>query len=185
MSTGKRFIIDRRCDIYEKNFKEGITKDTSNPVITYRLTRSDSVLYDYQNSGHYEFLAYQDEQHEGDGYYLVNGKGYWLCQEVEVKDDDKPTLTSSIEYDTNSIYNGLEPGVFIAKFYDENGDVVDIKPNWNVNCDFSDQLEIEYVDNAIYISVNNKKLINKSFELLLSADGYETKSINITIKSFI
>lgn len=36
----------------------------------------DNVIYDYQDSGHSEFMAYQDEQHETDGYYVVDGKGF-------------------------------------------------------------------------------------------------------------
>lgn len=184
LKNGKRFIIDKRCMIYEKEFADGIVCDTSKPVITYQLTRSDSILYHYQDSGHHELMVTQDEQHEKDGYYVVNGNGYWLCEQPDV--EDKTTLLSSkIEYDTLEIYNNLEPTVFIAKFYDANGEELDVIPQWSINCDFSEQLNIEYVDNSICISANNKRLINKSFELSLSAEGYETTSITVTIRAFI
>lgn len=184
LSSGDRFIIDRRCKIYEKSFDDSVVSDTSNSVITYHVTRSDSVFYNYQDSGHFEFLATQDEQHEKDGYYVVDGKGYWLCMEPYAEDKNV-VLSSKIEYDSLEIFNGLEPSVFIAKFYDANGNEVNVVPQWNINCDFADQLEIEYIDNAISIFVNSKSLINKSFELALSAEGYETVSVMVTIKAFI
>lgn len=184
LTAGQRFIIDRRCSIYEKGFDKNITCSTSNPILTYELTRADSVLYNYQDSGHYEFMVTQDEQHKNDGYYVIDGKGYWLCEEPNIKDKNV-VLSSKIEYDSLDIYNGLEPSVFLAKFYDNDGNVTNVEPRWKIDCDFIDQLNIEYLENSICISINNKKLINKSFKLSLCADGYEEISITITIKAFI
>lgn len=188
LDNGQRFIIDKRCSVYEKSFDENITQDTSRPVTTYELTRADSALYEYQGNGIYAFMAYQDEQHTGDGYYLIDGNGYWLCDGIIVEETQNKTtfLLSDIEYESLEIFNGIEAGVFTACFYDDNGDKINtIAPKWEINCDFVDQLMVEYVDNSIMISVDNAKLVNNSFELLLSGDGYETKSITITIKAFI
>lgn len=184
LGSGRRFIIDGRCKVYEKKLNNVLDCDISNPVITYKLTRSDSILFDYQDSGHYEFLAYQDEQHEDDGYYMIDGKGYWLCGKPVIENKTS-VLSSTIECDSLEIYNGIDTGIFTAKFFDENGNSVEVNPCWNINCDFIEQLDIEYVDNSIYISANNKKLINKSFELSLNAEGYETVSKTITIRAFI
>lgn len=183
LDTGKRFIIDRRCKIYEKKYGADITKDTSKPIAVYQLTRTDSVLYDYQDSGHYEFMTTQDEQRDTDGYYVVNGKGYWLCETL-TDTDKNDVLSCSIECEAQEIYNGLEAGEFTAKFYDASGNEVTVTPQWEVRCDFVDNLDIAYVDNTILISVNNSKLVNKSFELFLSGDGYEPVTITITIKAF-
>lgn len=186
MPHKQRFIIDKRCKIYEKEFTPDITCDTSRPLITYELTRMDNVLYDYQDSGHSEFMAYEDEQHENDGYYVIDGKGYWLCDEPTNESDNKTRILScSIDYDEPIIYLGLEPSVFISSFYDSNGNKINVTPKWDINCDFVDDLDITYVDNSIYISVDNKKLLNKSFELSLCADGYEKCTITITIKAFM
>ncbi len=184
LSTGQRFIIDRRCSVYEKAFDDSVTHSTNNPLLTYRFTRADSVLYNYQDSGHYEFMVVQDEQHMNDGYYVIDGKGYWLCEEPVIKNKNM-ILSSKIEYESPYIYNGLEPGTFLAKFYDSEGNETDIKPQWKICCDFADQLNIKYLDNSICISSNNKKLSNKSFKLFLCADGYEDTYITITIKGFI
>ncbi len=182
----QRFIIDRRCSIYEKNFSDDVTIDTSKPLITYELTRMDNVLFDYQDSGHSEFMAYQDEQHKEDGYYKIDGKGFWLCDIPSENINNKSTiLLSQIECDEPVIYYGIDPSIFYAKFFDSDGNVVSVLPQWKIDCEFEDSLDIEYIDNAISISVNNNKLINKSFELSLCADGYEKTTIVVTIKAFI
>ena len=180
----QRFIIDRRCKIYEKNFGEDVTIDTSKQLITYELTRMDNVIYDYQDSGHSEFMAYQDEQHETDGYYVVDGKGYWLC-DTPNPDNKTVVLSCAIECDEQDVYCGLEPTVFYAKFYDSDGNATNTLPQWEINCDFEDSLNVEYVENSISISVDDDELINKSFELSLCADGYEKTTLIVTIKAFI
>lgn len=184
LDSGMRFIIDKRCKVYEKRFDGTVIRDTSNPVLTYEITRSDSVLYDYQDSGHHEFMVNQDEKHDDDGYYVIDGKGYWLCGKPTIE-DKKPLLSSKIEYDSLEIYNGIDSSVFSAKFYDDEGNIVDVKPEWTINCNFVDKLDIEYVGNSILISADNNKLINKSFELSLNAENYETISVTVTIRAFI
>lgn len=180
----KRFVIDRRCEIYERNFNDGVLSDASKSLMVYELTRSDNVLYDYQDSGYYQFMAYQDEQRDTDGYYLVNGKGYWLCGKPSAS-NKMEVLSCSIECDEPDIYCGLEPTVYYAKFLDSSGNETTILPQWEINCDFNDSLNIEYIDNSISISVDDNKLINKSFELSLCVEGYEKTTIIVTIKAFI
>ena len=184
LTTGQRFVIDKRCSVYEKNFSDDVVCDICKPIITYKITRADSVLYNYQDSGHFEFMVTQDEQHKNDGYYVIGGKGYWLCEEPNIVNKNV-LLSSKIEYDSLEIFNGLGSCVFISKFFDAEGNETDIEPQWEIICDFADQLDIYYENNSICISANNKKLINKSFELSLSAEGYETVSVTVVIKAFI
>lgn len=185
MKHKQRFIIDKRCEIYERNFSPDVTVDTSKPLITYELTRMDNVLYNYQDSGHSEFMAYQDEKHEDDGYYVVEGKGYWLCDSPTYTIDKNDVLSCTISCTEPEIYCGLEPAVFMANFFDSDGTEITIPPQWEINCDFVDSLNIEYIENSIYISVDDDELINKSFELSLCADGYEKTTLLVTIKAFI
>lgn len=186
IDDGCRFIIDKRCQIYEKSLGNDVTCDTSHKLITYQLTRNDSVLYNYGDSGHSEFIATQDEQHDEDGYYLIDGKGYWLCQTPQKPDNKKPVLlTSRILFDSNIIFNGLEPGIFKAEFLDKSGNVIDVQPKWDIKCDFLDKLDVTFVDNLISISVDNSKLTNKSFELFLYGEGYEPTKITVDIRDFI
>lgn len=183
LEHGKRFVIDRRCEIYERSFAKTVKKDISKPLNVYRLTRSDSILFDYQDSGYHQFMVYQDEQREQDGYYVIDGKGYWLCDIVK-SEKQSELLSCIIKCESAEIYDGLEPGEFVAEFYDSDGNVMPIAPIWDVSCDFIDDLTITHVENAVLISVNNSKLINKSFKLTLSGDGYEPVSLMVTIKAF-
>ena len=188
LKTGNRFIIDKRCSIYEKHFDESVTVDTSNPLLTYVFSRSDSVLYDYGIGGHNEFMAKQDEQREDDGYYVINGKGYWLCQKCSTNEDepsDTNLLKSEIEYDCLEVYNGIDSSIFVSSFYDRSGNKVVVNHSWNIECDFRDKLNISETDDSILISVDDSSLINKSFELSLIADGYITQTVTVTVRPFI
>lgn len=186
LDTGKRFIIDKRCKIYEKGYGENTFVDTSKPLVIYSFTRTDAILFDYQDSGHCEFMVTQDERRENDGYYVIDGKGYWLCETPRINEDNKNIILSSfIECESDEIYDGLEAGIFTAKFYDTDGNEIMMTPKWEVKCDFFDDLDIKYVDNSILISVDNANLVNKSFELSLNADGYEPTSITVAIKAFL
>lgn len=183
LPDGKRFIIDKRCAVYEKEMGESLKTDLSFKLRSYQLTRADTVLYNYETDGHMSFMVTQDEQHDTDGFYVVDDKGYWLCETPLI--NKTCTLSCNIECDEQIIYDGIEPTIFKAIFYDENGEKVEIQPQWNIKCDFLDELEITYVGNYISISTNNPKLINKSFELFLNSDGYEQTSINVYIQAFI
>lgn len=184
LNTGVRFIVDRRCKVYEKSFKNDITVDTSNPVIVYRLTRSDSVLYDYRTSGYFQFLIYQDEQRDTDGYYVVNGKGYWLCKNI-ASESDSAKKSVEIKADAFEIYPDGFAERFTAVFSDDSDTESHVSPMWEIVSDFDDKLVIDYEEDSILISTNDLKLINKSFELVLKSDGYETVSATIFIRAFI
>lgn len=191
LDNGIRFIIDKRIDIYEENISDDVMSDTSNKVITYQVTRNDSVLYNYIDSGHYEILVTQDEQHEGDGFYRIDGKGYWLCLEkehsgiidVDIDDGTTDIVSMKISYDDDKIYSGLGASEFTAIFYDADGNVIDGEAEWTINCDFIDKLEVSYINNTICIAVDDLSLLNKSFELLLNND--ETTKLKITIVGLI
>lgn len=179
IGTGERFIIDKRCKVYEKNLKDGEQFNIDNELNVYRLTRLDAVLYDYQDSGHSQFIASEDEQRPTDGYYVVDGVGYWLCESP--KHMDTPALDCEIESDLNCVYCGIEETVFTAKFYDADGGEATATPIWNIESDFKDELVIEFVENSVMISTESAQLVGKSFTLILSADGYKTTSIEVPI----
>lgn len=199
LTDGKRFIIDRRTDLYERGFDENVTNVTDKPLITYRITRISTTLYDYTDSGNVVLLLTQDEQHEGDGYYKINNVGYWLCpypgkdtqgetvspDEPDSGDDTPVTgATATIEYTSDEIYVGFRSECFTAVFRDQDGNVIDnITPRWEINCDFSDLLIIDYSGNSICISVDDLALLNKSFELVLNNDGYEPQTLQVKITS--
>ena len=181
-----RFVIDRRCKVYEKQIKEDTVKDTSFSLITYDVTRVDSVLYDYQNSGLFEFMVTQDEQHDSDGYYVIDGAGYWLCYEPEDSEEEiKPNVCAIIS-DGDIVYYDLEPSVFVAKFYDQDGNEVSgVTATWELNGDMKEYLDVTEIGNDIAIEANNRKLLGKSFTLTLSADGYEPVTTEFVVRAFM
>jgi hypothetical protein len=189
LRSGIRCIIDKRCKLYEKYFDKGVVKDTSKPVLTYSITRVNNVIYDYQDSGHLEFMFDQDEQHDGDGYYVIDGKGYWLCEHTAPPEDDDggdlEVPTAKIIADSFELLNGIEENVFMCKFFDAHGDEVTAEHTWSFDCDFVDKLDITFSNNAVYLYVDDDSLINKTFTLILNADGFETVSAQITIRAFI
>ena len=181
-----RFVVDRRCRIYEKEFGENVVFDTSKPVITYEVTRVDSVLYDYQDSGLHQIMMTQDEQHKDDGYYVVDGNGYWLCGAPNSSIEGQSPLTCEILCEDTTIYNGIEPVVFIPKFYDEDGNAcLGIEPEWSIDGEYSELLNVEKEDDTIIVSADNKKLLNHSFTLTLSASGYNKTSMRFSVESFM
>ena len=182
ISQGLRFIIDRRCSIYERSINSDV--DTSNEVITYQVTRVDSVLYNYSDSGLFEIMVTQDEQRVSDGYYVIDGKGYWLCKDAEIIMPSS-NKASKICCDDSVVYIGMGATEFSSVFYDDNGNETSISPIWEIDCDFLDELEVTTVQNCILISTDNPDLINKEFALLLGGDGYQTDSISVSIKAFI
>ena len=182
LENGTRFVVDRRCKIYEQGYDETVTSDTSKSLIIYKLTRIDNVIYDYQDSGHTEFVVYQDEQQDDDGYYVIDGHGYWLCQ----KPPESKPMSDHIEVSSDILYDGIDSVSCFAHFFDEtNTEVQDPVVSWVVECDFSDRLAIEYVDNALLLSSNDTRNIGKSVTIIASADGHEPISKQLSIRAFI
>lgn len=187
LDSGMRFIIDKRCAVYEKDFDESTIMNVDNPLIVYKVTRSDTVLDNYTDSGILGFIMTQTEQHDSDGYYIVDGKGYWLCDIPNVK-DTPPSNHFDIVSDTDTVYIDLEPSIFTATFFDSNGN--EIKKHlpsfdFGVESSFIDKLNIQSVNNSIIVSTSDYKLNNKSFKLVLNADGYGEISKVITIREFL
>lgn len=182
LDTGVRFIIDKRIELYENNIPADTMCDTSFDVITYECTRNDSVLYNYIDSGHYQFLATQDEKHNGDGYYVIDGKGYWLCSDDVIEPAQDPIdedVEASISCDDTTIYIGLDPAIFRASYYNAEGLEIDVPAEWVINCNFEDSLIITYDGNTISIAATDMSLNNKTFDLYLN--GYEDET-KLTIK---
>lgn len=190
LDEGKRFIIDKRVDIYAEDITDDNAPYTNFKLITYECTRNDSVLYNYEGSGHYEILVTQDEQHTNDGYYVIDDVGHWICptdselEEINADDDSGDTLVSTADIvgDSDIIYVGLGAVEFTAVFYDADGNVTDGTAEWVIDCDFSDSLEIDYIDNTICIAVNDYSVLNKSFGLSLT--GYDT-AVEVSIVALI
>ena len=185
LDSGKRFIIDKRCEIYEQGIPEGATVVTGKPLTVYDVTRRDSVLDNYDGSGLSGLLLTQMEQSDTDGYYVVDGKGYWLCDVPPEAEEDTGEAICRIDYETDEILIDIEPSTFTARFYGEDGSEEAATAEWSVDCDFISDLDIETVDNTIMISTDRDDLRNKSFVLVLNCEGYTSASMTVYIREFI
>ena len=183
LNEESRFIIDRRCQVYEHNMKAKET-NTKFPLITYILTRNDGVAYDYITEGIHEIMVTQDEQHENDGYYVVDGVGYWLC-DIPLGNKSDVQKSCKIAADYYEVYCGLGETIFSPVFYDDNGETVSVTPHWEIKSDFEDSLMVTYDGDNISIGTNDIKIINHSFMLVLSGDGYDPVEQEIKITSLI
>lgn len=178
LDSGKRFIVDQRCEIYSKYIADDVMQDTSHKVAVYEVTRTDSVLFDYLDSGHFEFMLTQCEQGEKDGFYRINGNGYWLCDGYEPNhnEPEEPNLHCKIVSDVDVIYNGIDETRFSPVFFDKDENEIDVEPIWEVKCDFLDKLLIRYDGKSILIFTDDYSLTNKSFELSLSGKDVQVST---------
>lgn len=194
LNAGQRFIIDKRCKIYERNMSSDVNISTDNPLIVYELTRADTVLYDYQDSGHSEFIAYQDEQRTGDGFYRINGRGYWLGEEdaKKVFGEKEETTALTISAEEEVVYCGIEPAVFTLSLSGDsrccggcNSQYIEGEVQWTIVSDFTEKLYTELSNNYAMVGTDDESLIGKKFKIFATVGEYKSNEITITIKSFI
>lgn len=187
IDSGKRFIIDKRCTIYEKHFDDNTTESTGNPLTVYKITRNDSVLYNYLDSGVIAYIMSQTEQGDQDGYYVIGEQGYWLCDYM--KHEEVPTaLSCDILTDSDCLYIDLEPSVFMPVFYDADGNILSTNiPEYTMTIDHNlgSTLEIQSEGNALSVFTCDYKLNNKTFNVVLRASGYTTATKTVHIREFI
>lgn len=184
IKDGQRFIIDKRCELYEKAFDNNIKKDTNKNLLVYQVTRMSNILYNYEDCGIIDLIASQDEQRETDGYYVINNNSYWLCDGDDIVINKNQILSVKIDYTTSFIYCGTAAQKFTAKFYNLNNEEIQVEHTWTVDCDFMSDINVSEDGDSIYISTSNPKLINKKINLILQGAG-ETTTLLLTIKPFL
>ena len=188
LDSGQRFIIDKRCSAYEKNFDGEKKVVTGLPLTVYKITRNDTILDNYVDSGIIGFITTQTEQKETDGYYIVDGVGHWLC-DVPNPDHNPSPASCAIDSDSDSVYIDLEPTMFTMAFYDPDGNPISpesIDYEVKTEADFGvDRLEIDRVGNILMVSTSDYSLNGKSFTITLSSPGYNPFSKTVIIREFI
>ena len=187
IDSGRRFIVDKRCSIYEKRFDENTTVSMGNPLTVYKVTRNDSVLYNYLDSGIIAYILSQTEQDDKDGYYVIDGQGYWLC-DYEAHRETPEALSCEITSDSDCLYIDLEPSVFMPVFHDADGNAMsDNLPDYTMTVyhNLGESLDVQSVGNAISVFTSDYRLNGKTFDVVLQADGYDTATMTVRIKEFI
>lgn len=148
---------------------------------SYIVTQNDNTSYNYGKKGLVKLTVYiYPNSKETDRPDLG------VCDYVDFSEKkDKyccNTLRTIIEYDTNVIKSGGDLQTFIAKFYDENGNLVEnVVPHWTIVCDFADKLDIKEFDNSISIGIDDDSYIDEEFKLVCFNEDDEDKNLSDTI----
>ena len=123
-----------------------------------------------------------DEQHENDGYYVVDGEGYWLCDIP--RQQGNSSQMAEIECESDVLYPQIDPCIFTARFYDIFGDDTDAEPIWEIESDVKDKLTIDYVGNSVIVSTDDMSCANHTIKITLHADSFTSVTKEIQIKAF-
>jgi len=189
IKTNQRFIIDKRINVFNKTIPQNINVATDFDLSVFRVSRLDSVLYDYQGSGYYQFMAYQDEKHDNDGFYRYGGVGYWIC-DGDTVDVNVQSITKHIEIlsedDKFIHYLTTYQSVYTAKYFNDNGVEVSGSCTWSlVNCSFSDKVTLtpNNTNSSVSILAKDKSLSGKKITLKASAVGYSDATKEITLRN--
>ena len=96
------------------------------------------------------------------------------------------TCTATIKYRYKKVYIGKK-STFTASFKDNDGNTVDKEPQWNIECDFKDSINIEETDSNLIILISDSGLIGRTFTLKLSAkdNTSSTASTEVSVESLI
>lgn len=167
--TPQRFMLD---------------KNYSNPV-SYCVTQNDTTSYNYGTKGIVSITLLEHPVN-----YSTDRIDLGICDYKDLSNHSENTENkdkkSVIEYETNIIKSGGDIQAFKAKFYDGNVENNNIKPKWEIVCDFVDEININQKDNKIFISIDNDDYIDEDFKLIVSDENNDYQSsILITIKSLL
>lgn len=185
MKHNQRFVLDKRTKVYEKHMVENMNSFTSYPLLTYKMTRIDAVSTNYNNCGVVDIMVTQDAQQWHDGYYIIDGRGYWLAQEAtDIPNEEKESY--KIEYDSNIIYIGVGSFPFMADFLIKNDGSI-TEHEWQIDEDIKSHLLLSEDEKSptLLIACNEQRMNGQEFILKLVSDGFEIDPICITIKEFI
>ena len=176
---GKRVFIDKR---------------EVNPTKVYKITRTDSVLYDFgeEHGGILSFIADKTELNT-----TTDRQDLRICDYIEVLDDteepsDSPSDTPQNPNETTDLRAVIKgstslklthPRTYTATITDSNDNEVtwDNTCSWNVISEFDIEQSID--NNKIELYVENEDLIDEKFKLQVLINGVVNSEIIITIAS--
>ena len=170
---GKRVFIDKR---------------EVNPTKVYKITRTDSVLYDFgEHGGILSFIADKTELNT-----TTDRQDLRICDYIEVSDDTEETPTTPPENPdemtdlrvTISGNKNLKVGfsrTYTATITDVDGNAVewDDTYSWNVVSDFEVGQEID--GNTIKLLVENEDCVDGLILLSVNKDGQTVAELEVTV----
>lgn len=149
---GKRVFIDKKMD---------------NPIKTFKLTRSDDVLYNFgiEHGGIFGFIADKSELN-----LETDRPDLGICDYKDTSvSPSKPCVTTqslkATMYGRNNITIGYSRK-YSVKFKNEINDEVDVLDySWNIDCDFKDSIDVVQDGVSCKVAVTDRNLIGKTFKV--------------------
>ena len=169
---GKRVFIDKR---------------KINPTKVYKITRTDSVLYDYgeEHGGVLSFIADKTELNTN-----TDNQELRICDYIDPTTlstpDENPDETTVLTDDVKATISGnknLKVGyarTYTANFTDAEGNVVDdVDFSWNIVSDFEVGQTVN--GNEIELLVEDEEFVDSSILLQIIVDDMVISEIEITV----
>lgn len=167
-----------------------LDKDVVNPT-SFIVTQNDTTSYNYGKKGLVRVTVTECATNNASDRIDLG-----ICDYVskeDIKKDNKDDVCkhivskSVITYETKIIKSGGDYQVFIANFFDDNGNkITDVVPKWNIICDFIDSLQIDSADDYIKIGIDDDRYVDEDFKLILSdSDGKYSSSLIIGVESLL
>ena len=172
LSSPQRFFLD---------------KNTENPT-SFIVTQNDTTSYNYGKKGLVKVTLMECASNNATDRIDLGICDYVDRESVKTDNANNTFVSKSvISYDTTIIKSGGDSQVFVGKFFDNNEkEIADIIPKWDIICDFKDALEVEKFDNQIGIGIDNDNYVDEEFKLILSDnEGNYSSSLIIRIESLL
>lgn len=172
LKSPQRFFLDRN---YE------------NPT-SFIVTQNDNTSMYYGEKGIVRLTVFEcATNNESDRFDLG------VCDYVDKEDLKKnnyyetTSFKSVISYETTTIKSGGDYQTFIGRFFDENNvEIKDIVPRWDIVCGFNSVLDVEVDGNTIVIGIDDDAYIDEEFKLILSDQiGNHSSSIVLKVGSLL
>lgn len=146
-----------------------LDKNTINPT-SFVVTQNDTTSLNIGNKGIVKVTLYECERNQKTDRFDLGICDYVDKSQIINNNSNESYIDKSIiYYDTTTIKSGGDSQIFVAKFFDNNGNEInDIVPKWNIVGDFVNLLDVEMDDDYIKIGVDNDNLIDEEFKLILS-----------------
>lgn len=172
LSSPKRFFLD---------------KNTINPT-SFIVTQNDTTSYNYGNKGLVK-VTLTEYANNNTTDRIDLGICDYIDKEEMKKDNSNNELVSKsvISFNTTTIKSGGDSQIFVAKFFDDDGnEIANIIPKWEIVCDFKDQLIISESDNRIMIGIDNDYYVDEELKLILSdSNDNFVSSLIVKIESLL
>lgn len=171
IKTPQRFFLDR---------------DMENPV-SYIVSQNDTTHKYYSKKGLVRITLLQCATNNNTDRPDLGVCDYVSIEELSSGIINEDNVGIRISYDTKTIKSGGDMQKFKARFYNDMGNIVDdVHLNWNVICNFKDEMIIEIQDNIILIGVDNDDYVDEEFKVECSDDtGRFRSSILLKVESLL